>query len=182
MAMLRQEDGFTLLEVLVVILLMGILMTLSASSLRTYWFTHSLEGQVESVVAQMRQAQQRAGAETHPRAYGVWFTNGSQRWGILQYDSSDTSTPCEETEQRRFETMVRVADVDFTEVTSPATITATCRTALASAGVPDAANAEMVFFYPRGNATAGSLTLEQPPVDKERTIDVVAITGRVDES
>jgi hypothetical protein len=143
--------------------------------------SQSLKGQAQGVIAQMRQAQQRAGAETHPRAYGVWFQSGSQRWGTLQYDSSDASTPCKETGQRKFETFVRIGSVDFTDVTAPSPMTATCRSALSTAGISNAGGVEIAFFYPRGNATAGSVTLEQPPVNKTRTVDVVAITGRVDE-
>lgn len=174
-----EEVGFTLLELLVVMLVSSMLLTLGAVAIRHYWFVQALSGSTDSVVTQMRQAQQQAESESHPLVYGVWFINvgDSTRWGTLQYDPAET-TPCSEIGKRRFSTGVQVDSVSFTV---DSTRTTACRTALGSAGIPSAGSAQIAFFYARGTATPGTITLEQTNLGRTESLQVTGITGRVDE-
>jgi prepilin-type N-terminal cleavage/methylation domain-containing protein len=176
---MHDEDGFTLIEMLVVMALAAIIMTLSVSALRSYWFAQSLSGSVDIVTTQMRQAQQQAESESHPLVYGVWFINvgDATRWGTLQYDPA-LASPCREIGKRSFDTGVQVKDVSFNEdpVRTPL-----CRSALSDAEIPSASSAQIAFFYARGTATPGSITLEQVQTDRSKQLIVTGITGRVSE-
>jgi prepilin-type N-terminal cleavage/methylation domain-containing protein len=175
----HREDGFTLIELLTVMALTTVLLTLSAFAVRHYMFVQALSTSTDSVTTQMRQAQQQSESESHPLVYGVWFINvgDSTRWGTLQYDPAKAS-PCTEIGKRQFERGVEVESVSFN--VDPVR-TSACRTALGSAGVDESASAQIAFFYARGTATPGSLTLEQTVLDRSTTLDVTGITGRVSE-
>ncbi len=175
---LKKEGGFTLIEMLVVMAISTILMTLGAFAVRHFWFVQALSGSVDTVTTQMRQAQQQAESESHPLVYGVWFINvgDATRWGTLQYDPAMAS-PCTEIGKRYFETGVQVKTVAFDE---DSTRTPTCRSALGAAGIPSAGSAQIAFFYARGTATPGTITLEQTTLDRSRQLTVTGITGRVD--
>jgi prepilin-type N-terminal cleavage/methylation domain-containing protein len=176
----KNQKGFTLIELLVVVAISAILVMASAAALRHFWFVHALESSADSVASQMRQAQQQAESESHPLVYGVWFINvgDNTRWGTLQYDPA-LANPCTEIGKRSFETGVSVSAVSFDvdPVRTPA-----CRSALSTAGIPSASNAQIAFFYARGTATPGSLTLEQLQLERNKGLTVTGITGRVDES
>lgn len=176
---MRNEKGFTLIELLVVVSIAALLVLSSAAALRHFMFVHALESSADSVTTQMRQAQQQAESESHPLVYGVWFIDvgDSTRWGTLQYDPA-LSSPCTEIGKRSFETGVFVDSVSFDvdPIRTPA-----CRTALASYDIPSAGSAQIAFFYARGTATAGSLTLEQTQLERNKLLNVTGITGRVDQ-
>jgi prepilin-type N-terminal cleavage/methylation domain-containing protein len=179
---MRDEDGFTLIELLVVMAIGAVLLALSVTALRSYWFAQALNGSVDNVTTQMRQAQQQAESESHPLVYGVWFINvgDSTRWGTLQYDPDPLlSVNCSEIGKRSFSTGVQVQSVSFDE---DAVRTTECRSALAAAGVASAGSAEIAFFYARGTATPGSITLEQTNLGRSESLDVTGITGRVSDS
>ena len=178
---MRREDGFTLIELLTVMALTTVLLTLSAIAVRHFMFVQALSTSTDSVTTQMRQAQQQAESESHPLVYGVWFINvgDSTRWGTLQYDPDPTLPwPCKEIGKRGFERGVQVESVSFAV---DSVRTSECRTALGSAGVDESASAQIAFFYARGTATPGSVTLEQTVLDRTTTLDVTGITGRVSE-
>jgi len=177
---LKKEGGFTLIEVLVVMVISTILVTLGASAVRHYWFVQALSGSVDTVTTQMRQAQQQAESESHPLVYGVWFINvgDAARWGTLQYDPAK-ALPCTEIGKRTFDTGVQVESVSFT---TDSTRTPACRSALGSTGIANAGSAQIAFFYARGTATPGSITLEQTNLDRSESLSVTGITGRVSDS
>jgi len=162
-----------------VMALTAVLLTLSAIAVRHFMYVQALSTSTDSVITQMRQAQQQAESESHPLVYGVWFISvgDSARWGTLQYDPAKAS-PCTEIGKRQFERGVEVESVSFN--VDPVR-TSACRTALSSAGVDESASAQIAFFYARGTATPGSLTLEQTVLDRSTTLDVTGITGRVSE-
>jgi len=179
---MHDEDGFTLIELLVVMAISAIVLTLSVTALRSYWFGQALNGSVDGVTTQMRQAQQQAESESHPLVYGVWFTTvgDATRWGTLQYDPDpDLSVHCSEIGKRSFSTGVQVKAVSFAE-DSPRS--SDCRSALGAASVPGAGSAEIAFFYARGTATPGTITLEQTNLDRSESLNVTGITGRVSDS
>jgi prepilin-type N-terminal cleavage/methylation domain-containing protein len=168
---LKHEDGFTLIELLVAMSLAGILMALSAGALRNYWLTQALNGATEDVISQLRQVQQRTDAESHPLVYGVRFEVGSSNWAIVKYDPKSATTASDDTctpdSARVFADGVVVSTASFD---APSLID--------KSKCPEA-DEEFAFFYARGTATEGSVTLRQLSTGKTRTVSVLPLTGRV---
>jgi type II secretory pathway pseudopilin PulG len=175
---MRKEEGFTVVELMAGILIAGLLMTLGAWSLRNYWFTQSLERAKAEVVTQMRQAQQRAMSESHPLVYGVWFEPNKSNWGVVMYDPTDPTQPCEKVEEFKFEGGVISRSPTFAV---DAAMESACDLEIPGTGAPQ----RYVFFHPRGSATAGSVTLLARDDDTnddnndQYLIEVKAVTGRV---
>lgn len=168
---MRREDGFTLSELLIVMLVMSIVLTLGAYSFRRYWQTRALHGSLDQVVSELRGEQQRATSESHPWIWGAWFKQGTPRWGVVRANAS-TGT-CEVKDRRTLSTGVVINTVSFADVTTPA-LSASCAAAAES-------GAEVVLFFARGTATEGTVSLSHPEVGggSARTITVSPITGRV---
>jgi prepilin-type N-terminal cleavage/methylation domain-containing protein len=173
----RSEGGFTLVELLVSMALIAVLATLSVQPLRTYWLRQGLAGASDDVATQLRSIQERVVSESHPLVYGASFAADSDAWFLLRYDPGDstitTDDTCEVTGERALERGVVVSSVDFTA--PPSDIVTACD-AVTEAGD------ELVFFYARGSATGGQVTLRQPILDDTETITVGPITGRVTRS
>ena len=70
----------------------------------------------------------------------------------------------------------------ITGLDTPGSLLTPCRNALQSAGVAGASGARIAFFYARGTATSGSVTVRQPSLGKTTTVSVGALTGRVSSS
>jgi prepilin-type N-terminal cleavage/methylation domain-containing protein len=175
----RGEAGFTLTELMAVMLLAVILMTLGAFAVRQYWLRRSLQGAQDQVVAQMRQVQQRSMAESYPIVYGIRFQKDTSNWGIVRYNASTGA--CQAVNNLVMSDGVRFTTAtDFPDVVSPSTMSFNCRNA-----APGASSAhEVVFFYPKGTAntaptTGSSVILEQPALPKTATVTVSPLTGRV---
>ncbi|MGH2556239.1 MAG: pilus assembly FimT family protein [Actinomycetota bacterium] len=173
--MKNKEAGFTLIELLTIMGIISILMTISAFALRHYWFVRALHGSADQVVSQMREAQENARSETSPFVYGAWFDVGTDKWAIVRYDPLAAGNECTVAGHRSFDDGVVISAASFTEET---TIAPTCVPKLAGSTA-----SEFVFFYARGSATSGSVTLVHPSLSgKSRTIEVTPMTGRVTSS
>lgn len=173
------EEGFTLVELLVAMTMLVVLLALGAFALRQFWLTHSLRGGREEVVTQLRQLQQRSVSESHPLVYGARFRVGSPTFGLVKFNPHNTATTaddtCLEMSSVTLGSNVQVTDADFTDA---AGITSLCRTQIAGANLD-----EFVFFYARGTATEGGLTLQVPALPgKSLSLSVTPITGRVNTS
>jgi prepilin-type N-terminal cleavage/methylation domain-containing protein len=171
----RGEAGFTLTELMAVMLLAVILLSLGAYSVRQYWLRRSLQGAQDQVVAQMRQVQQRSMAETYPMIYGIRFQKDTSSWGIVRYNAS--SQTCQAVNNLTMSDGVQFesSGTDFPDVTP--TMTSTCRNA-----APSSASYEVVFFYPKGttNAASGgsSVTLIQRALPQTNKVTVSPLTGK----
>jgi type II secretion system protein H len=166
----RGEKGFSLIELMVVLGLMAILFALGAFALRHYWFVQSLEKASDEIVTELRAAQQRVNAESHPVVYGVRFDPGSASWGVVQYDPRKVSNQCISVETRSFEGGVEVEAASFG---GGGDAEASCATALGAGN-------EFAFFYARGSATPGSVTVESQQTGRTKVVDVAGVTGRVE--
>ncbi|MEA2460719.1 MAG: hypothetical protein QOH90_896 [Actinomycetota bacterium] len=177
--MRNQEGGYTLIETLAVMLLTGMLLALTASGLRHYWFVQSLESAKGEVVSQLRQLQEQVVSETHPTVFGARFRIGSSDWGVVEYDpvttASHPSTTCTQVRSNKFGSGVQVSAASFA-APSDSAMNTLCK------AIPGASADKFVFFYARGSATSGSVTVTQPQLSRSKTITVTPITGRVESS
>ena len=172
----KNEDGFTLLEIIVTCVVSAIFLTLGAAALRTYWLKQSLRTAQGEAKQQMQTLQEQAVSESNPLVYGMRYTVGSSNWSIVQFDGKNASTTADDTcvtvgDTRSFNG-VKVTAASFD--TAP-TVTATCISKL-TAGAMD----RFVFFYPRGTATSGSVTLTQESLNQSEQVTVTSMTGRVE--
>lgn len=167
----RGEAGFTLMELLVVIVLTGILLTLGAAALRTYWMRRSLDGSTKQVTAQLRAMQQRAVAESHPLVYGARFTEGDGTYALFKYNPANSVAPCDKLNTAQFEGHVEAASGTSFDA-SPYIDLSKCE------GTPG--NDHYVFFFARGTATAGTLQLTHETLGDSTSISVTNLTGRVE--
>ena len=180
------DRGFTLIELMATILLMAVLMAIAVFALRHFWFVRSLAGTQDQVVTELRQLQQRTMAESHPISYGAMFTEGAYGMSVVSYDSTRfPSDPAaaqncrKEAETVDFEGGVRIVDVAGfpTDFDRPgAAIVGAC-TPLAAATTGDD---HFVFFFARGTATPGTVSLEQPNIDRFESVRVSGLAGRVE--
>ena len=114
--------------------------------------------------------QQRVNAESHPVVYGVRFDPGSASWGVVQYDPRKTSNKCISVGTRSFEGGVEVQAAGFG---AGGDAEASCASALG-------ADNEFAFFYARGSASPGSVTVESQQTGGTKVVDVAGVTGRVE--
>lgn len=164
------ERGFTLQELVMYAVLLGILTTLGFSAFRSYWLGQALERGRDAVVTEMRAAQQRVQAESHPIVYGVFFRTGTNDWGLVSFDPRRSADQCRIERRMEFEGDVTVAA--FTR-SGTADEDASCGSVLGTA--------KAVYFYARGDATAATVTLRTAS-GRTRTVEVLPITGRVESS
>jgi prepilin-type N-terminal cleavage/methylation domain-containing protein len=172
--MRKREDGFTLIEILVTIAIMSIVMMVGAGALRQYWLSRAVNDGADSLQSQMRAAQERAVSESHPIVYGIRVDPGTSDWWVVRYDPVNAGTAddtCTTQQTHKFSTGVVIQSASFTGDTYVADF---CRSKLGAPG-----DNQFALFYPRGNATGGTVTLRQPTVGRERTVNVAAVTGRV---
>lgn len=167
------EGGFTLVELLMVMSITTVLLSLGAFALRHYWLAQSLQGGRGEVVSGLRGAQELAVTESQPLIFGVRFRVGSSDWDLVRYDPRPPAK-CTVRGSQSFSAGVVVETASFLE---SAGITSTCRSQIAGAG-----SDQFAFFFPRGTATAGSVTLRQPSLDRSLSVSVTPMTGRVEET
>jgi prepilin-type N-terminal cleavage/methylation domain-containing protein len=172
---MRREAGYTLIEILTAIAISAILMTLGASALRGYWFGRALRDGAEQVVSELRNVQERSVSESHPLVYGGWFDDGSSEWGVVRFDPKDVSVTEDDecavvSGPNEFSAGVVVDEVSFDDMTP--------QTSVCASAVPS--GSEIAFFFARGTASPGSVTLLQPRNGDTETVTVTGLTGRVD--
>lgn len=193
--MIKREDGFTLIELLSVVALMAILFTLGAFALRNFWLVRALESGQDEVTSELRRLQQRAVAETHPLVYGARFPKGGndsvkRLYGLVRFDANDLAVAGDDTCEE-FNTLglpdgvqvhpAAVASGIGTGFANDA-VTQVCRSNITGVTAGNPSNDSFVFFFARGNATGGQVTLVQTALEdqRRRTVCVASTTGRVD--
>jgi prepilin-type N-terminal cleavage/methylation domain-containing protein len=169
---MRREDGFTLIELLVGSLILSLALTLGAAALRRHWQTQGLQGGVNEVLSELRGEQQDASTASHPWVYGAWFKAGTNRWGTVRANSQTGA--CQILSRRTFDTGVSVSAASFDDVTTN-NLTSNC-------AVQAEAGAEVVFFFARGTATGGTVSLSHPQAfgGAAQTVRVYPVTSKVE--
>jgi hypothetical protein len=166
-------------------LLAAVLMTLSATALSHYWRLQQLNGSRDSLIGHLREVQQRVISESHPLVYGVRFSPGntatatSVKYSVMKYnpgaDLASTSDDTCTVDPDIVYTLpggVFVKDASFDAAGSPVVLSK-CPTLTAAD--------RFLFFYARGTATGGTVTLYSPSLNQQRQVHVLALTARVDE-
>ena len=174
------ESGFTLIEMLVTLLLVSILMTLGALALRQFWFVRSLEGGKDGMISTLRGIQQRVQSASNPLVYGARFTTGSSVWELVQYNRStgtcvDINVSLNNLDpDQEFDAGVRVSGASFADYMEGAVNVSTRPSCIGGA-------TDIAWFFARGSATQGSVTVTQPNLGRSETVCVTGLTGRVSE-
>lgn len=144
-----RDDGFTLIEVLVTISLMGVLMAITVSGWSSWAGAREQSGTARELQSVLRETQQRA--VTEGTAMCVTFASTSYTvW------RGSCASPV----------------ASRTRVQGPLAVGGGVR--LGSAGVPAG-----VTFNPRGTSTGGSVTVTRGGSSKVYTLQVEGFTGRV---
>lgn len=154
-----REDGFTLVELLVVMSIMGILSTLGAFALVSYWRSQALVTASDQIVTDLRDAQVRAQAEV--RLYRVVFDTDDESYEIFR-DVGVTSTVWESVDNRIMDpNNIDIATVSFTATNE-------CLT-----GQP----ATELYFCARGVSSEGTVLIKAPRLDQDREITITGLTS-----
>lgn len=149
----RSEAGFTMIELSVAMVILGILLAMAAPAWQRYQANQEDRSASAAVVSMMRNAHVRATSEA--TSYRVDVDAANRQLTLLRYDGSAYVV-------RRTEKLdgakVRVHEVTFTN----------------SENIPTSA-----YFYARGTASPGTVVLKRTDRDFKHTITVEGLTGRV---
>lgn len=150
------ENGFTLIEVLVTMVIMGILAALATPAWQNYQHNQERVSASREVVSVLRNAQTHATAEE--TTYRVDVDVTARTLTVFRYDG--TGTPV----QRRVVALegakVRLPEASFS-------------------GGPTGASATSAFFFSRGTARPGRIVVTREGRDTKHVITVEGLTGRV---
>ncbi|HVF52663.1 MAG TPA: prepilin-type N-terminal cleavage/methylation domain-containing protein [Actinomycetota bacterium] len=179
----RGEAGFTLVELMWTMVIFSILAGISMLAVRTYSLKQSLEQAQGDVVAQLNNVQARSVAQSNPIIFGIHFHEGSPNWEMVRFSAGPSSSTSDDTctASALPDLGAGVAFSSGTQFEAASFSIAGPPTNACMGQVPFSSGENFVFFFPRGSATAGSVTVGQPRLEGQtRTITVSAITGRVD--
>jgi type II secretion system protein H len=148
-------SGFTLIEVLVTVALLGVMMTFAVFGWSSWARSREQSGTARELQSFMRQAQQRA--VTEGRAMCVRFDVGANSYTLF-------SGACGSTPVVTVRGPVTTGGAEV-HITSPV---------FTGTSVP-----EGVTFYARGTATPGTVQVTRSDSSKVYTLGVEGLTGRV---
>ena len=153
----NRDGGFTLLEVLVVISLLGIMMAIAVSGYSSWSKASAHSGAAGEIQAVMRQAQQRA--ITEGRATCVLFDAAADTYSVYRGRCSDAT--------RVLVTGPVATDSSGVSIDAPSFTSST--------GTPSAG----ASFYGRGSGSPGSVQITRAGSSKVYRVSVEGLTGRV---
>jgi type II secretion system protein H len=155
----QRDSGFTLIEVMVTIALMGILMAFAVSGWSSWAKASAHSGAARETQSAMRQAQQQA--VTEGRAMCVQFDDAADTYSVFRGRCSDPA---------------KVRAIGPVEIAAGVHIEAPNFTS--SAGTP----ATGVSFHARGTASPGELRITRDGSTTVYRLTVEGLTGRVSRS
>lgn len=153
----RSADGFTLVEMLVALSIVGVMSAIAVTGWSGYAGASQHSGTRNDIVSALRAANQRALAEAKP--YCVTFDQASGSWTTHRLSCTGAVVKGPE-------------DVAGGQIT------------LTDAGFlqPDGSTQAQVLFTPRGTGSKGSLRVRRGGSSKVYTVSVEGLTGRVSSS
>ena len=158
----NNEQGFTLLELVVTLAIAGILMAIGFLAMRSYLIAHRESGTAQEIRSALRAAAEQSLSEG--RTYCVYFTGTT--WATYRFNCTVPANKVDGPHQVE-DSSITLGSIAFTPPVPPVVGQNTaCPTANRCA-----------YFYPRGTAIAGSLSVTRP--GKSYTVNVEGLTGRV---
>jgi Tfp pilus assembly protein FimT len=162
----RADSGFTLIETIWVMGSAGVLMAIAVWGMRTYLSASREHDTAQRIQSALRNADDRSLSEG--RTYCVLFT--ATTWTTYVHDCT-----------------VAANEVDGTHQTGESGITVTPSFVVPSGMDPTETTScptsdYCAYFYPRGNALAGTVRVARDNSTKAYTVTVVGLTGRVSTS
>lgn len=149
-----RDSGFTLIEVMVTVTLLGMMMAIAVGGFSSWAKASAHSGTAREVQTVLRQAQQRA--VTEGLAMCVWFDTGANTYTHYRGACDSPTKQLLVGPYRTGDPAVRLTAPGFPTTTSPG-----------------------VTFYARGTATAGSVKVTRTGSTKEYVVSVEGLTGRV---
>ena len=153
----RRDDGFTLIEALIVIAVGSIMMTIAAWGYRSYQVRTDHRGAATQAVSTLRNAQSRAISEA--RTYCVRFDSTARTLQLFRYSCDSASGGESVAPPVEMASRVTFSDVLFTR--------------------PDGTTSADAYFYPRGSASGGSANVVHSGTSRIYTVTVEGLTARV---
>jgi type II secretion system protein H len=151
-----RDGGFTLVELLVVMALLGLMMAIAVSGWSSWVEASAHKGTAREMQTVMRQTQQRA--VTEGRAMCVWFDTAANSYTVYRGACDD---PAKQKVVGPHETNSRGVRISGPAFTSPGGT---------SAGVT---------YYARGTAWPGEVSVVRDGSSKVYLLTVEGLTGRV---
>jgi prepilin-type N-terminal cleavage/methylation domain-containing protein len=163
-----RDRGFTLVELLVTISLAGILMSTATWTFLNYQRAHEQKSTAVELTSTLRNAAERALSEG--RTYCVYVNVSANTYDTYR---QDCTVPAKRVSRATTDSnRVKVASPAFP---APAVPLLTQGSACPVAGA-------CAYFYPRGNALAGSLRVTRVGSSKVFTVTVEGLTSRVSQA
>lgn len=152
----KRDAGFTMIELLVGMVIVGMLAALGTSGWLSYQRTVEHRGSAQELVSALRNAQQASLAEAS--TYCVSFDTTNRSYQVFKFACGGAGT-----------SVKQPVNTQSSRVTlnSPAFLQT------------DGSTNATVSFFPRGSATKGSVKVKRQGADKTYTISVEGLTGRV---
>ncbi len=157
----RLDEGFTLVELMVTMVIAGILMAIGMFTFANYLKVSQQRGTAREVVSLFRDASERAISEG--RTYCVDIAADGRSTVMYRYACDGAATSVASGSTRTQSTKVTLAAA----VTNPSPAPA-CP-----------ASHKCVYFYPRGTATPAVVTVQSSARSQTYTVTVEGLTARV---
>jgi type II secretion system protein H len=157
----HDESGFTLVELMVVMVIAGILMTIGAFSFANYQKVSQQRGTAREVVSLLRNASERAISEG--RTYCI----------DIAADRLSTTTWQRACGGPTGTSLGNTTRTQSSRVTIDATVTNPSPTPVCPS------SHQCVYFYPRGTATPATVLVKSSARSKTYTVTVEGLTARV---
>lgn len=159
------SSGFTLVEMLVVMVIAGLIMSTAVWSFLAYQRAHEQNSTALEVTSTMRNAAERSLSEG--RTYCVYFNTTAQTYDTYRQDCTDSTK------------RVSQAKPDSARVSLATPAFPAPSPAIVNQVTPCPVAGGCAYFYPRGTALAGTVKVIRTGSAKVYTITVEGLTSRV---